>query len=51
MVNLSRWWSSYSYGEILNFLAIAPDDLYTREEIESMFKKYILKLSEMDSSD
>jgi hypothetical protein len=51
MANLSRWWSSYSYGEILNFIAIGPDDLYTREEIESMFKKYILKLSEIDSSD
>ena len=51
MANLGRWWSSYSYGEILNFIAIGPDDLYTSQEIELMLKKYILKQSETDSSD
>ena len=49
MANLGRWWSSYFYGEILNFIAIGPDDLYTGQEIEFMLKKYILKLDETDS--
>ena len=51
MANLGKWWSSYCYGEILNFIAIGPDDLYTSQEIEVMLKKYILKQSETDSSD
>ena len=50
MANLGRWWSSYSYGEILDCIAIGPDDLYTSEEIEVMLKKYILKQSSTDSS-
>lgn len=51
MANLSRWWSSYSYGEILNCLAIGPDDLYTRREIEVMVRNYILKQNHIDPSD
>ncbi len=51
MADLGKWWSSYCYGEILNFIAIGPDDLYTSQEIEVMLKKYILKQSETDSSD
>jgi hypothetical protein len=51
MANLGRWRSSYFYGEILDFIAIGPDDLYTRQEIESMLKKYILKLGETDSGE
>ncbi|HJO60042.1 MAG TPA: hypothetical protein QF838_04835 [SAR202 cluster bacterium] len=50
MANLGRWWSSYSYGGILDFIAIGPDDLYTSKEIEVMLKKYILKKSAADSS-
>ena len=51
MVNLNRWGANYSYGEILNFLAIGPDDLYTRREIEAMIRNYILKQDESDPSD
>ena len=51
MVDLSRWWSNYSYGEILNLLAIGPDDLYTRLEIEAMLRNFILKQYEIDPSD
>ena len=50
MANLGRWWSSYFYGEILDSIAIGPDDLYTSQEIEVMLKKYILKQSATDSS-
>ena len=50
MANLGRWWSSHSYGEILDFIAIGPNDLYTSEEIEVMLKKYILKQSSTDSN-
>ena len=49
MANLGRLWSSYSYGEILDFIAIGPDDLYTSQEIEVMLKKYILKQNATDS--
>ncbi len=51
MANLNRWWANYSYGEILNFLAIGPDDLYTRREIEAMIRNYILKQNESHPSD
>ena len=50
MVDFSRWWANYSYGEILNFLAIGPDDLYTKEEIKSMLENYILNISKTNTN-
>ena len=50
MVDFSRWWANYSYGEILNFLAIGPDDLYTKEEIKSMLENYILNISKTNTT-
>ena len=51
MADLSRWWSSYSYGEILNLLAIGPDDLYTKQEIASMVRRYISEKNEIGRRD